>query len=206
MQIKICGLTDVSEAEYLNRNHVDYAGFVLFYEKSKRNLTIEEAKPIMAALDKRIKKVAVTVEPTVQQVREAYEAGFDLIQIHGKLQSGALDVGLPVLKAFNITDMDNYEYYQSCPQIVGYVFDAHEPGSGKAFDWNLLQTLPRDDKLFLLAGGLHAGNVAQAIACVRPDGVDVSSGVEYADRKGKNPAKIDAFVKAARDGSELSLA
>ena len=202
MQIKICGLTDVSETEYLNRNHVDYAGFVLFYEKSKRNLTIEEAGPIMAALDGRIKKVAVMVEPTAQQVRDIKEAGFDLIQIHGKLQPGVLDVGLPVLKAFNITDMEKYPYYQSCPQIVGYVFDAHEPGSGKAFDWNLLYTLPRDGKLFLLAGGLHTGNVAQAVACVQPDGVDVSTGVEFDDGKGKDPAKISAFVKAVRDSSK----
>ena len=204
MQIKICGLTDVRETEYLNKNQVDYAGFVLFYEKSKRNLTIEEAGPIMAALDDNIKKVAVTVEPTAEQVREALEAGFDLIQIHGKLQPGVLDVGLPVLKAFNITDMDNYRYYQSCPQIVGYVFDAHEPGSGKAFDWNLLQTLPRDGKLFLLAGGLTNQNVAQAVACVQPDGVDVSTGVEFDNGKGKDPAKISAFVKAVRDGLEVS--
>lgn len=199
MQIKICGLTDVCEAEYLNRNHVDYAGFILFYEKSRRNLTIEQAKPIMEALDERIKKVAVTVEPTVQQVRDIRKAGFDLIQIHGKLQPEVLDVEIPILKAFNITDMELYEYYQSCPQIVGYVFDAHEPGSGQAFDWKLLQTLPRDDKLLFLAGGLHSENVARAAACVRPDGVDVSTGVEYTDKKGKDPAKIDAFVKAVRE-------
>lgn len=199
MQIKICGLTDVREAEYLNRNRVDYAGFVLFYEKSRRNVTVEQAKPIMAALDERIKRVAVTVEPTAEQVRAALEAGFDLIQIHGELQPGVLDVGIPVLKAFNITDMEKFQYYQSCPQIVGYVFDAHEPGSGKAFDWNLLRTLPRDHRLFLLAGGLHAGNVAEAIACVRPDGVDVSSGVEFAGQKGKDPAQIKAFVRAVRE-------
>ncbi len=198
MQIKICGLTDVAETQYLNRNGVDYAGFVLFYGKSRRNLTIEEAKPVMAALDARIKKVAVTVEPAAEQVRAAAEAGFDLIQIHGELQPGVLDAGLPVLKAFNISDMEKFRYYQSCPGIVGYVFDAHEPGSGKAFDWNLLETLPRDGKLFFLAGGLHAGNVAEAIARVRPDGVDVSSGVEFADGKGKDPAKIDAFVRAVR--------
>lgn len=200
MQIKICGLTDVKEAGYLNRHQVDYAGFVLFYEKSKRNLTIEQARPIMDALDQRIRKVAVTVSPTAAQAREALEAGFDLIQIHGSLQPGALEAGLPVLKAFNIADLDHFAYYQSCPQIVGYVFDAHEPGSGRAFDWNLLKSLPRDGKLFMLAGGLDAGNVAQAIACVRPDGVDVSSGVERDDGKGKDPGKIDAFVRAARFG------
>lgn len=197
MKIKICGLTDVKEAEYLNRNQVDFAGFVMFYEKSKRNVTIEQAKPIMAALSPTIKKVAVTVSPDEAQVQQIKEAGFDYVQIHGELKPGVLDY-LPVLKAFNISDMDRFDYFQSCPEIVGYVLDAAEPGSGKTFDWNLLQTLPRGDKLFILAGGLRADNVQAAIEFVAPDGVDVSSGVEFADKLGKDPEKIDAFVKSVR--------
>lgn len=214
MRIKICGLTDGKEAEYLNRNHVDYAGFVLFYEKSKRNLTIEQAKPIMAALSPDIKKVAVTVLPTVEQVRQIRDAGFDYVQIHGVPEENVLREILalmPVFKAFNLADMDRFAEYEKCPGIKGYVFDAAEPGSGKTFDWNLLKELPRGDKLFLLAGGLHAGNVAQAIRAVQPDGVDVSSGVEYTpetdaegqavymDRQGKDPAKVDAFVRSVRE-------
>ena len=111
MQIKICGLTDVKEAEYLNRNHVDYAGFVLFFEKSRRNLTIAQAKPIMEALSPEIKKVAVTVSPTVEQVRQIRDAGFDYVQVHGVLQSEIPDV-MPVLKAFNLTDMDRFSEYE----------------------------------------------------------------------------------------------
>lgn len=202
MRIKICGLTNLKDAEYLNKYKVDYAGFVLFYEKSRRNLTIEQARPVMDALDEGIRKVAVTVSPTAAQVRAVKEAGFDLIQIHGSLQPGVLEAGIPVLKAFNIDDMDRFPYYQSRPEIAGYVFDAKEPGSGRAFDWNLLKSLPRDGKLFFLAGGLSAENVAQAIACVRPDGVDVSSGVEAEGRKGKDPAKMEAFVRAVRKGEE----
>ena len=94
--------------------------------------------------------------------------------------------------------MDQYEIYHKCTGIAGYVFDAQTPGSGKAFDWSLVQQIPRDEKLFILAGGLHPGNVAKAIQNMNPDVVDVSSGVEYDDRPGKDPEKVQAFVCAAR--------
>ena len=125
--------------------------------------------------------------------------GFDFIQIHGVLPVEYLEqIRIPVLKAFNVTDMDQYEIYHKCTGIAGYVFDAQTPGSGKAFDWSLVQQIPRDEKLFILAGGLHPGNVAKAIQNMNPDVVDVSSGVEYDDRPGKDPEKIQAFVCAAR--------
>ncbi|MCM1100197.1 MAG: phosphoribosylanthranilate isomerase [Clostridium sp.] len=198
MRIKICGLTDVREAEYLNKNQVDYAGIVLFYEKSKRNMCIEEAKPILSALSPGIQKVAVMVSPTESQVRQAAEAGFDLAQVHGELHDGVTDV-LPVWKAFNMSDMNRLDLYRRDPGVTGYVFDAWEPGSGKPCDWNMLRELSRDaGKLFMLAGGLRAENVADAIRFVRPDGVDVSSGVEYADRPGKDPERVDAFVASVR--------
>ncbi len=200
MQIKICGLTDVREAEYLNRNHVDYAGIVLFYERSRRNMSPETARPIVRALSPEIKKVAVTVSPSPEQVRQIEEAGFDYVQIHGELaEEVLLGSSLPILRAFNVHNIKQYEYYRGFPQIAGYVFDAHEPGSGKAFDWELLRGLPRDGRLFLLAGGLNAENVARAIRAVQPDGVDVSTGVEYADGRGKDPARIDAFVRCVRN-------
>lgn len=199
MKIKICGLTDKKEAEYLNRNQVDFAGMVLFFPKSKRNITIEQAKDIMAVLQPNIKKVAVVVEPVLEQVQEIEQAGFDYIQIHGKLQEEILkQTKIPVLKAFNIKDMDQYENYHKNPRIAGYVFDAQEPGSGKTFDWSLVKAIPRDEKLLLLAGGLHPDNVQEAISYVHPDGVDVSSGVEYPDKPGKDGEKIDLFVKRAR--------
>ena len=199
MKIKICGLTNKKEAEYLNANQVDFAGRVLFFPKSKRNITIEQAKEIMSALHKDIRKVAVVVEPSVEQVREIERAGFDYIQIHGKLQESLLEqVQIPVLKAFNIKDMDEYEIYHKNPKIAGYVFDAQEPGSGKTFDWSLVKNIPRDEKLLLLAGGLHPGNVQEAINYVKPDGVDVSSGVEYEDKLGKDEEKIKLFVEQVK--------
>ena len=81
-------------------------------------------------------------------------------------------------------------------RIAGYVFDAIEPGSGKTFDWKLVDNIPRDEKLLLLAGGLNPDNVRMAIEAVHPDGVDVSSGVENDNGAGKNPERIRAFAIA----------
>lgn len=199
VKIKVCGLTKPEEAKYLNDNQVDFAGFVLFYPKSKRNNTIENAKKIMKELDTSVKKVAVVVSPSGEEILKIEEAGFDYIQIHGELSKELLGkISLPILKAFNVKDMERYEEYHSCEKIAGYVFDAVEPGSGKTFDWNLVKRIPRDEKLLLLAGGLHSGNVAEAVAAIHPDGVDVSTGVEYIEKSGKDPEKIASFVKNAQ--------
>jgi phosphoribosylanthranilate isomerase len=173
---------------------------VLFFPKSKRNVTLETAGEIISALDSSIKKVAVTVSPTASQVKQIQQAGFDYIQIHGDIADEVLEaVTLPILKAFNVSDLDSYEKYHSCPKIAGYVFDAAGYGSGKTFDWGLLKNVPRDEKLFILAGGLNPNNVADAVKAVQPDGVDVSSGVENDSGAGKSPEKIRLFAKAARE-------
>lgn len=195
-KIKICGLTSPAEARYLNENHVDFAGMVLFFSKSKRNISIEQAKEIMAALDASIKRVAVVVSPSIEQVRLIEAAGFDYVQIHGEIPEAA--IAIPILKAFNVSDMGSYEKYHNDSRIAGYVFDAIEPGSGKTFDWKLVDNIPRDEKLLLLAGGLNPNNVRMAIEAVHPDGVDVSSGVENDDKAGKNPEKIHDFVAAIK--------
>lgn len=200
MLIKICGLTDSREAACLNRYGADLAGFVLFYPKSKRNNTIARAKSIMAELAPDIKRVAVVVSPTKEQIKMIEQAGFDYIQIHGELPRNLLcHISLPILRAFNVSDMKTYEKYRHCGKIAGYVFDASEPGSGTTFDWQLVEELPRDGKLFFLAGGLRPDNVSRAIRTVQPDGVDVSSGVEYNGRPGKDPGKIAEFISVVRE-------
>lgn len=199
-KVKICGLTSPAEARYLNENHVDFAGMVLFFPKSKRNISIEQAMEIMAALDASIKRVAVVVSPSIEQVRQIEAAGFDYVQIHGEIPETETEaeaaIAIPILKAFNVSDMGSYEKYHNDSRIAGYVFDAIEPGSGKTFDWKLVDNIPRDEKLLLLAGGLNPDNVRMAIEAVHPDGVDVSSGVENEDKAGKNPDKIRAFAIA----------
>lgn len=199
MKIKICGLTSTKEAEYLNENNVDFAGMVMFFPKSKRNINEEKSTEIINALDESIKKVAVTVSPTLEQVKIIEYLGFDYIQIHGKLENSIIEsTDIPILKAFNVKDIDEYENLKNIDKIKGFVFDAQEPGSGKTFDWNTLKTFPKSDKLMILAGGLNPGNVANAIKVLHPDCVDVSSGVENENGIGKSKEKINMFVTNAR--------
>lgn len=199
MKIKVCGLTTKKEAEFLNKNKVDLAGMVMFFPKSKRNITPDTAKEIISALDKNIKKVAVVVSPTYEEIEIIEGLDFDYVQIHGELsQELESKINLPILKAFNIKDIDLYERYRKSKKIVGYVFDAQEPGSGKIFDWSLVKTLPRDDKILILAGGLNPENVEKAIEYIHPDVVDVSSGVENPNGIGKSEEKIKMFVTNAR--------
>ena len=100
--------------------------------------------------------------------------------------------------------MDAFSYYEEMDEVAGFVMDAAVPGSGKTFDWDLLQKLPSTEKQVLLAGGLNPDNVGEALtACAgKIDGVDTSSGVERVDGNGKSKERIEAFVRAVRGSSE----
>lgn len=198
--IKLCGITSAREADILNEALPDFAGFVLFFPKSRRNISLDNACSIKKLLDKRIHTVAVTVAPDMNQIKAIAAAGFDYIQIHGNIPYEYYDlIDIPVLKAFNISDMSEYDNLCSIRQIHGFVFDAPAPGSGSTFDWSVLADITRSDKLMFLAGGLNPENVAAAIRCTHPDVVDVSSGIELETGYGKDSDKIRRFVKNVRD-------
>lgn len=195
-KLKICGLTEVLEAEYVNEAGADFAGFIQFYPKSKRNIPTEKAKEIMKALKPGITPVAVVVSPTLDQVREIEAAGFGLIQIHGALPEELLSqIKLPVIKAFNVNDLSDFKRFSESDHVAGYVFDAHVPGSGKTFDWSVLDKIPKDSKMKLLAGGIDAGNVKMALSVEGIDGIDASSSVENDNGIGKNKEKIMALAR-----------
>lgn len=199
VKVKICGLVSVEDAKNVAESGAELAGMVVFFPKSKRNITLEAAAEIMSALPNEVVKCAVTVSPTAEQIGMLNGAGFDRIQIHGALSDEAYDAArLPIIKAFNVTDIGELDRYRGSDKICGYVFDAAEYGSGKSFDWALLDDIPRDGRMFILAGGLAPENVAEAVRRVRPDCVDVSSGVEKASGVGKDRDKIFAFVKNSR--------
>ena len=134
-------------------------------------------------------------------------AGFDYIQIHGVLKEDVYnDAGISIIRAVNVKDakaIDNeISGLNNKSKIKGILFDAGTPGSGKTFDWNALNELKLNnpllkEKMLFLAGGLNKDNVAKAIDTVKPDVIDVSSGVEYdLDKKGKSPQKVEEFVNA----------
>lgn len=211
MKIKICGITSEKEAGYLNDNKVDFAGFV-FYEKSKRNITIDKARLIMNRLDSNIKKVAVMVSPTLEEVIDKEDAGFDVIQIHGELKESILDKTRK--EAWCAINLSGEEYEEKMRwimglkpnqyrKITGIVIDSKNFGSGETFDWqrnkDKLKEKVFKDKTFILAGGLNSDNVSEAISILHPDIVDVSSGVEASvDKVGKEKRLIDDFVFAVK--------
>lgn len=199
-KVKICGITTLQEIEFVNKYKPDFAGFVMFFQKSKRNIDTATAQNLLANLDKSIKSVAVMVTPDIQQINAAKKVGFNYVQIHGKVENDLLEKSpLPVLRAFNVSDIEKFSEYSKFDNIKGYLFDSAVPGSGKKFDWSLLDKIDRDGKMFFLAGGLNPENVADAIAKVNPDGVDVSSGVENDNGIGKNEEKIKTFVSNVRN-------
>ncbi len=208
--IKICGITKEEETAYLNEAQVEFMGNVLFFEKSHRCIGIDRAKQIHREILPQMKKVAVVVSPTKEQLLQIEDAGFDYVQIHGQLPpiSELEGLGIGVLRAFNGTSMTEQEEALFSQDLFdGYLLDAAMPGSGVAYDPNLFDEMrnrifqkdPRaEEKLLFLAGGLTPQNAASVIEQVHPAGVDISSGVELADKSGKDPEAIRAFVQAVR--------
>ncbi|MDE5863203.1 MAG: phosphoribosylanthranilate isomerase [Lachnospiraceae bacterium] len=196
-KVKICGITEIEEAEYLNEARTDYAGFVQFFPQSKRNISPQKASSIIKELDSGILPVAVTVCPTAEQLHIIEQTGFRIVQIHGNISDALLDsISIPIIKAFNVSDLSQYERFQKNDRVIGYIFDAQAPGEGKTFDWSLLKNIPLDTKPALLAGGLTPENVAAALKATGLWGADTSSGVENDNGIGKSRKKIMEFVKA----------
>lgn len=199
-KVKICGLKNPTDIKCINTLSPDFAGFVMFFEKSHRNISVPTAQELLALLDKNIKSVAVTVSPTEEQLEQIYNLGFDYVQIHGNITDEVLkNSKTPIIRAINVsgtdslTDLDNYK------NVKGILFDSAVPGSGQGFDWTLLKKLPKTDKMLFLAGGLTADNVAAAICQVHPYAVDVSSGVELSDKSGKDFELVRTFIENARN-------
>lgn len=178
-KVKICGLRRPEDAAAANRCLPDYAGFV-FANKSRRRIDLETAKRLREKLDRRILTVGVFVGQPEEEIAGLCRAGvIDFIQLHGgecteyaqRLQALTQR---PVIRAVAVAD--HIPELPAGPELL--LFDTATPGqggSGKTFDWSLLGPVRRD---YFLAGGLHSGNVAEAIRQLKPYAVDVSSGVE----------------------------
>lgn len=199
-KVKICGLKNPTDIKCINTLSPDFAGFVMFFEKSHRNISVQTAQELLSLLDKNIKSVAVTVSPTEEQLEQIYNLGFDYVQIHGKISEKLLsECKTPVIRAINVSGIESIGDIENLDNVKGILFDSAVPGSGQGFDWTLLKKLPKTDKMLFLAGGLTADNVAKAVAQLRPFAVDVSSGVELSDKSGKDFELVRAFIENARN-------
>ena len=161
-KIKICGMTCEADIKAVNTYLPDYIGFVLFFPKSNRNISIEQAEHLLEKVDKKIRTVAVVVSPTTEQIRQIEKAGFDYIQIHGTVTEDVYkQCKLPILRAFNVSDLDKLNEYEAKDKIKGYVFDSKTPGSGKTFDWSLLDNIRQRQKTDVSKDVSHKKNKEQ---------------------------------------------
>jgi phosphoribosylanthranilate isomerase len=200
-RIKICGLTDPAQALVAAREGADAIGLV-FYRRSRRALSVEQAAAIAAVLPPFVATVGLFVNPEVDEVERALSGcRLDLLQFHGQEDAGFCErFAMPYLKAIAMGDRaDPRPEMDAHPGARGFLLDSHAGGkmggSGESFDWGAIpSTLERP---WLLAGGLGAHNVAAALAKTRPFGVDVSSGVESAPGQ-KDPRLVRAFIDAVR--------
>lgn len=208
--IKICGITSNEALIAAGHLAVQYVGFMM-WPRSPRALSLDQAAFLSVAAPESLKIVGVFVNPTNEELQTAITAtSFDLVQLHGDEDAHRVaDVrsrfGLPVIKALRVAAKEDLAPLADIEHVADYVlFDTKvDPkisvlpgGTGLSFDWQILSER-KMRRPWMLSGGLNAENIGQALSTLKPDAVDVSSGVE--DRPGvKNITKMKEFAQAVR--------
>ncbi|WP_109578353.1 phosphoribosylanthranilate isomerase [Aminobacter sp. AP02] len=215
--IKICGLkTDEALGAALSGG-ASHVGFI-FFGKSPRNVSPEQAGRLREAARGKAKAVAVTVDADDAFLDEIVaKIAPDMIQLHGKETPARVAevkgrYGLPVMKAFSIREAGDLEAIAPYVGVADrLLFDAKPPagselpgGNGVSFDWRLLAALDASVD-YMLSGGLNAANIGDALRLANPPGIDISSGVESAPGV-KDAALIENFFRAVRAASDRSAA
>lgn len=206
IEVKICGIKDAQALQAAVESGARYVGFV-FHPTSPRYIKPEEAAALVAQLPRTVKRVGLFVDPDDDRLRLALQyMPVDILQLHGKETPGRVaklraQLSLPVMKAIPVAtaeDLQGIEAYEETADRL--LFDTRigdsSGGSGQSFDWKLLQGR-NFKKPWMLAGGLKAGNLAEAVQVTGAKAVDVSSGVEDAPGQ-KSPAKIREFITLAK--------
>jgi phosphoribosylanthranilate isomerase len=201
-RVKICGLTALEDA-HLAADLGAWALGMIFWPDSPRSCSIEQAEAIGAQLHRRVELAGVFVNASLDHVAETADiCRFTLLQLHGDegpsyCQEAARRTGCRVIKAARVRDAADVQAIRAY-RTDFHLLDTHSErapgGTGESFDWELARLHPGDPPP-ILSGGLTADNVGQAIAAVRPYGVDSASGTE-AEPGRKDPAKLTAFFGA----------
>lgn len=190
--VKICGITNEEDARVAIHAGANALGFN-FYRKSPRYLTPAGAREIVTALEGDYLKVGVFVNATEQELLEtAAEVPLDVLQLHGHRCEIPLSSSCRIWRAIAATDPSPAQN----DSIEAWLLDSDSPqygGSGKSFDWTLAARFPHR---VVIAGGLDASNVADAIRIASPSGVDACSRLEASPGK-KDPLRVREFIHAA---------
>ena len=198
--LKVCGITRLSDALNAVEHGASALGFV-FWPRSPRYVSPERAAEIIAALPPTVTTVGVFVNDSVDEIRRVVEkTGITGVQLHGDEPSTyAAELGAPVLRAVGVEQAE--ETCAAWPGDTTFLLDAVDSmkrgGTGVKVDWDRAAVLAQGRRV-VLAGGLTPANVAEAIAAVRPYGVDVSTGVEEAPGI-KDSDQVARFLANARE-------
>lgn len=177
--IKTCGMTRLEDIAAVNEAHPDMCGFIINFPKSTRSVSAEQQIELAARLDPTICSVGVFVDaPITQIVALAHIGSIQAIQLHGNEDENYIahlrkQCTLPIIKAFQIKNANDLAKAETSSADM-VLLDSGQ-GSGKSFDWSLLQTFARP---YLLAGGLYPQTIPEALNNLNPWGVDLSSGLE----------------------------
>ena len=200
-KIKICGITNFRDAAKSLDYGADALGFI-FYKKSKRYINPQQAQKIIKELPPFVTKVAVFADCPFRQITKiTNELFINTIQLHGsETPEFCARFSYPVIKALRIKDSIDIQQVDSfATQTI--LFDTFSEtsfgGTGKSFNWKVLEKLNTDKKI-ILSGGLNPDNIEISITTVRPYGVDVSSGVEKSPGI-KDHKKIKKLIEAVKN-------
>ncbi|MCS4487411.1 phosphoribosylanthranilate isomerase [Streptococcus sciuri] len=189
-KVKICGITTSEAMQAAVDAGADYVGFV--FATSKRQVTPKKARTLAQWVSPEVQKVGVFVNPSINEVQEVLkDVRLDLIQIHGDYDEALKTLDIPIISAVAV----GKEQLIVRESADYYLFDAPIAGSGKTFDWEMLDRTNMT-KPYFIAGGLTLENVSDCIAHFHPYAVDVSSGVETNGKK--DVEKIKAFIKGVK--------
>ena len=194
-RVKICGLKIAESVHVATKERADMVGFV--FAKSKRQLTLQEAKQLAKDVPPSVLKVGVFVNERLENVLTiAQQVPLDVIQLHGHETDEYIQkIPYPTIKALGIRTEEDVKSLSNYPSATYMLVDAPIAGSGETFNWALLKNVQQP---LILAGGLHINNVEEAIRTVNPYMVDVSSGVETNGQK--DSEKIKQFIQRAKQG------
>jgi len=201
VRVKICGITRPEDAVAAADAGADAIG-LLFYAKSRRCVSPEQAAAILAELPPFVTPVALFVNEAVETIKSICdELGVRTVQLHGdEPPAVARELApLTVIKAFRVgspADLEAMAGYPASAYLLDTRVEGSYGGTGESFDWALAARARRYGRI-IVAGGLTPENVVEAVRVARPFGVDASSGVESAPGV-KDKAKVAAFVAAAR--------
>lgn len=201
VKVKICGITNLEDAEAAVDFGADALGFV-FFKKSPRSVPPETAAAIIRTLPSFVTSVGVFVNESREDVEAvAFSTGVDVVQLHGEETPEMCALSRRVVKAIRVKSLNSLAPLEEFRNVVSaFLLDTYAPdalgGTGRTFNWDVALEAKQFGRV-ILAGGLTPENVAAAVGRVAPYAVDVSSGVEL--RKGKKDhEKMKGFINRAK--------